>query len=106
MDVWFCIEQEQSPRGKNRERKNLKKLFTRSSSARQESFFLLTQTYHGSPVRGSVVSSKDAFALMASNAVSGTKVKRKAQRGARITPALPTGSQGGFSPWTRTFRQL
>jgi hypothetical protein len=31
MDVWFCIEQEQSPRGKNRERKNLKKLFTRAS---------------------------------------------------------------------------
>ena len=24
MDVWFCIEQEQSPRGKNRERKNSK----------------------------------------------------------------------------------
>jgi hypothetical protein len=55
MDVWFCIEQEQSPRGKNRERKNLKKLFTRSSKARQESFFLLTKTYHGSPVRVSAV---------------------------------------------------
>jgi hypothetical protein len=50
MDVWFCIEQEQSPRGKNRERKNLKKLFTRFSKARQESFFLLTKTYHGCPV--------------------------------------------------------
>ncbi len=50
MDVWFCIEQEQSPRGKNRERKNLKKLFTHSSRARQESFFLLTRTYHGSLV--------------------------------------------------------
>jgi hypothetical protein len=54
MDVWFCIEQEQSPRGKNRERKNLKKLFTRSSKARQESFFLLTKTYHGSPVVGNL----------------------------------------------------
>jgi hypothetical protein len=30
----------QSPRGKNRDRKNLKKLFTRFSRARQESFFL------------------------------------------------------------------
>ena len=49
MDVWFCIEQEQSPRGENRERKNLKKLFTRASRTRQESFFLLTKTYHGSP---------------------------------------------------------
>ena len=39
MDVWFCIEQEQSPRGKNRERKNLKKLFARPSKARQESSF-------------------------------------------------------------------
>jgi hypothetical protein len=52
MDVWFCIEQEQSPRGKNREPKNSKELFTRSSSARQETFFLLTKTYHGSPVLG------------------------------------------------------
>ncbi len=59
MDVWFCIEQEQSPRGKNRERKNLKKLFTHSSRARQESFFLLTRTYHGSPDVGSAVSAED-----------------------------------------------
>ena len=39
MDVWFCIEQEQSPRGKNRERKNLKKLFAPPSKARQECSF-------------------------------------------------------------------
>src|SRR5215471_892253 len=50
MDAWFCIEQELSPRGTNREPKNLKKLFTRSSEARRESFFLLTRTYHGCPV--------------------------------------------------------
>ena len=38
MDVWFCLKQELSPRGKNRKLKNLKKLFTRSSVARRESF--------------------------------------------------------------------
>ena len=59
MDVWFCIEQEQSPRGKNRERKNLKKLFARPSKARQESSFLLTKTYHGSPVRGNHIAIDD-----------------------------------------------
>ena len=71
MDVWFCIEQEQSPRGENRERKNLKKLFTRASRTRQESFFLLTKTYHGSPVGGSEGSSKVACTLISPNAVYG-----------------------------------
>ncbi len=69
MDVWFCIEQEQSPRGKNRERKNLKKLFTRFSKVRKESFFLLTKTYHGSPVVGSLTKWVTTNALGFRNAI-------------------------------------
>jgi hypothetical protein len=71
MDGWFCIEQEQSPRGKNRGQKNSKKLFTRSSRARQESFFPLTKTYHGSPVQESNVSQKADCFLISANVLSG-----------------------------------